>query len=182
LKIFPKFLLGMLVFVISDNLEAQVYLTQGQALKLAFPGSTITVERKTLFLTDEQVKEIQRLAKTKVESKIVTYYAGLSAKGVEGYVFFETNIVRTMPETFMIVVNPDSSVRFVEMLAFYEPPDYLPTKRWFELFGEKELNKDLWVKRGIANVSGATLSSNAITAGVRRALATFEVAVVKERK
>ena len=182
MKNFLKFIFGILIFVISSDLEAQVYLTQEQALKLAFPDSATVVERKTLFLTDDQVKEIQAQAKAKVESKLVTYYAGKNTEGVDGYAFFEINIVRTMPETFMVVVNPNGAVRFVEILAFYEPPDYLPTKRWFELYKEKELNKDLWVKRGIPNISGATLSSNAITAGVRKALATFKVAIMKEKK
>lgn len=155
-----------------------MYLTKDEALKRAFSGATL--ERKTLFLTDDQVRAIQARAKAKIESKIVTYYVARRGREVEGYAFFETHVVRTMPATFMIVVGPDSSVRAVELLAFYEPEDYLPPSRWLELFKSKKLEDDLFLKRGIYNIAGATLSAHAISEGVRRALATFEIAVPRE--
>ena len=36
-------------------------------------------------------------------------------KGVVGTAYFESHKVRTMNETFMVVVDTDSTVRFVEM-------------------------------------------------------------------
>jgi Na+-translocating ferredoxin:NAD+ oxidoreductase subunit G len=158
---------------------AGVLMTQEEALKRAFPGAS--VERKTVFLEEAQVKEIQNLARAKLESEVVTFYVGKSTAGVLGYAFVETHIVRTMPETFMAVLNPDGTVSFVEILAFYEPEDYLPPKRWLGLFGNKKLDNDLMVKRGIRNVTGATLTAQAITDGVRRILAIYQVAIQKER-
>ena len=111
---------------------------------------------------------------------MVTYYVGKSTRGIHGYAFFETHIVRTMPETFMAVVNPDGNLKFVEILAFYEPEDYLPPRRWLDLFRGRKLGDDLWVKRGIRNITGATLTTQAITDGIRRILATFRVAIKKE--
>jgi hypothetical protein len=160
------------------SLVAQVFLTKDEALTRAFPGAVI--ERKTLFLTEQQAQAIQAKAKAKIESNIVPYYVARVGSKKIGYAFFETHVVRTMPATFMTIVNPDSSVRAVELLAFYEPEDYLPPKRWLELFTAKRLENDLFLKRGIANIAGATLSAHAISEGVRRILATFEVAVPKE--
>ncbi len=68
----------------------------------------------------------------------------------------------------------------VEILAFYEPEDYCPPKKWLQLFSKKELNDDLRVKRGIRNVAGATLTTQAITDTVRRAIATYRVAVITQ--
>jgi len=160
--------------------EARVYMTQQEALKLAFPKAS-SIERKTIFLTDEEIKAVQARAGAKVESSIVTYYLGRGPNGVEGYAFFETHTVRTMPETFMAVVNPDGTLRCVEMLAFYEPEDYAPPRKWLGLFPRKRLDEKLWVKRGIRNIAGATLTAQAITQGVRKILAIFELVVQKER-
>ncbi len=160
---------------------AQVFKTQAEALKDAFPGGA-TVTRKSLFLTDQQVARIQASARTKVESKLVTYYVGTRSDSVLGYAFFETNVVRTKPETFMVVVAPDSTVQRVEMLAFYEPFDYLPTPKWFRLFERKKLNPDLWPKRGIDGISGATLTVRSVVQGVRKVLAVYQVAVPKEKQ
>ncbi len=160
--------------------HAQVFKTQHKALQEVFPNSD-SIERKTLFLTDEQVNQIQRLAKTKLESKIVTFYVGEKADSTTGYAFFESNIVRTKPETFMVVLDKKARVQFVEVLAFYEPLDYLPTSNWFALFTDKILSDELWPKRNIHNITGATLSVHAITQGVRKMLAIYEVAIVKEK-
>ncbi len=153
---------------------SQVYLTKNDALAMYLGKNN---ERKTIFLTDEQVTNIQQLAKAKVESKIVTYYSSQ-----KGFAFFETRTVRTMPATFIVVVNPNGSVRAVEMLAFYEPEDYLPTKKWMATFEHKTINDDLWLKRGIYNISGATLSAYAITESVRKILATYQIAIAQEQR
>jgi len=156
-------------------------MSQEEALGLAFSSGTV-VERKNLYLSPEQKKQIEKKAKSKLDSNLVSYYIGTSSRGSEGVAFFNSHIVRTMPETLMAVVNPDGSLRFVEILAFYEPEDYLPHKKWFGLFENKKLDNDLWVKRSIRNVTGATLTTQAITEAVRRLLATFEIAVAPALK
>jgi len=158
--------------------QAQVFKTQQKALQEAFANSE-SIERKVLFLTDEQVNQIQKLAKTTLESKIVIFYVGEKADSITGYAFFESNIVRTKPETFMVVLDKKARLKFVEVLAFYEPLDYLPTFNWFELFTNKILDDNLWPKRDIHNITGATLSVQAITNGVRKMLAIYQVAIAK---
>ncbi len=171
-------LIILLILGFTSGVSAQVFLTRDEALKQYFPNSKI--ERKTLFLTDAQVEQIQSSAKAKVESKILTYYVGTSAEGIKGYAFLETHIVRTMPETFMVVVNPDSTVRAVEILAFFEPEDYRPPQRWLETFSGKSLRDDLWLKRGVQNIVGATITARSLSDGVRRILAVYQTAVPKE--
>jgi hypothetical protein len=172
--------ISIVIFLFPVFLYSQVYLTKDEALKLYFPNS-LSIERKTVFLTDEQVEKIQQRAKAKVESKIITYYIGKNQKNIDGYAFLETHTVRTMPETFIAVIDTNGSVLAVEILAFYEPEDYLPPKRWLALLKGKTINSDLWLKRGVQNIVGATLSAQAITEGLRRILATFEVAIPKEK-
>jgi hypothetical protein len=153
-------------------------MTKEDALELHFPNAA--VERKTVFLTEQQVQAIQQRAKAKVHSKIITYYVARRSGDIQGYAFFDTHIVRTMPETFVVVVGPDSTVKALQILAFHEPEDYLPPQRWLTQFIRKVLDGDLWLKRGIQHISGATLSAQAITNEVRRLLAAFEIAIPKE--
>lgn len=159
----------------------QVFKTQQEALQHAFPESD-SVERKVLFLSDEYVDRIQKTAKAKLASKIVTYYVAQKNDTTLGYAFFESTIVRTKPATFMAVINPDSSLKLVDILAFHEPIDYLPRHNWFDLFVGKILSPKLWPKRDIYNVTGATLTVQAITFGVRKMLAIFEIAIAKEEQ
>lgn len=92
-----------------------------------------------------------------------------------GYAYFETHTVRTMPETFMAVVDARGALRFVELLAFYEPPDYAPPRRWLAQFHNRPLSEDLFVRRAIRNIAGASLTSTTLTEGIRRILAIHAV-------
>jgi hypothetical protein len=96
---------------------------------------------------------------------------------VLGYAIIDTHLVRTLPETFMVVLTPDGAVRRVEILAFHEPPEYAPTGGWLRQFEGRALDDDLRLRGGIQGITGATLSATAMTAGVRRALALFQVIV-----
>jgi len=159
--------------------SGKVYLTKDEALNFTFPDAE-GIERKTLFLTDEEVKKIETLSKAKIESKLFTYYIAMGKEGILGYAIFGSHIVRTKPEVYMVVINPDGSVNHIKILAFYEPEEYLPPKRWFEQFNGKVLDDNLWTKRGISAVTGATLSANGITQEVRKALAVFQIMILKK--
>lgn len=167
-------ILMVLLLLCAPPASARLLLTQKQALALAF-GPGLAVERRTAYLGPEQVKRARETGRVKVESRVWTYYVGVSSRGVEGYAYFETHQVRTMPETFMAVVEPDGRLRFVEILAFLEPDDYLPGARWLDLFRGRRLDSDLLVRRGIRNITGASLTSQALTEGVRRVLAVHAV-------
>ncbi|MFQ5706209.1 MAG: FMN-binding protein [bacterium] len=158
---------------------AQMFKTQKQALEQAFPAPQRTA-RKVLFLTEGQKRRIEKLAKVKVDSKLITYYVGSDSLKVTGYAFFDMRVVRTKSVTFVVVLQSDGRVKYVEILAFHEPLDYLPTRRWLELFKSRLLSVGLWPKRDIANITGATLSARAITQGVRKTLAIYQVAISQD--
>ncbi len=172
--------LVLLTLVVFSTSFGQVFKNQEEVLKEAFPKNC-TVDRKVAFLTPEQINKIEKLAKAKLESKLITYYVGSLEDSTIGYAFFETNVVRTKPETFVVTLNPDGSIKFVDILAFYEPLDYLPTPRWLKLFNGKILSDNLWPKREIHNITGATLSVQAITLGTRKILAIYQVAIQPEK-
>ncbi len=155
-------------------LRAGVLLTQKQALDLAFPGGQ-KVERETAYLTADQVKQAENLGRVKVEQRVWTYYVGRSSAGVTGYAFFETHQVRTMPETFMAVLEPDGAVRSVEILSFMEPDDYKPMPRWLRQFQGKTAAEPPLLHRNLRGQTGASLTSQALSDGVRRVLAVHGI-------
>ena len=164
----------ILMSIIFNSVQAQVYLTKDEALRMYIPDEK-KVTSKTIFLRDEQVQLIQSSARAKMDSKILTYYEYAESGKLQNVAFFETQTVRTHPATYMIVLNSDGSVKGVEMLAFFEPEDYLPPKNWFAQFGRKGLKDDMHTKRGIPNVAGATLSAQTITESVRKYMTAYEL-------
>ena len=155
---------------------AQELLTQAEALQLAFPGAT-AIERHTAFLDERQLAAAQTAAgrNVAVEQPVVTYYVGMSGTRPLGVAYFDAHSVRTLREVVMIVVTPRATVDRIEILSFAEPPEYRAPEGWLDQFDGKPLSADLALRRQIRNISGATLTSRAITEAVRRTLAIHRV-------
>jgi hypothetical protein len=162
--------------VVAGPVEAKVFYSRSEALEMAFPGAD-QIEDDTFILDAEQVSRIEELAGSPVDSKLVKIYRGLQGGKLLGYAVIDVHRVRTLPEAFMVVLDPEGEIRSLRMLAFHEPLDYLPTDRWYGQFEEKGLAEPLRVGGDIHGVVGATLSAHATTRGVRRILAYYQVLI-----
>jgi Na+-translocating ferredoxin:NAD+ oxidoreductase RnfG subunit len=167
-------LLAAGLLVVAAAAGGKVFLTQEEALKLAFPGAKI--DRRTAYLTEAQQKAAQKLSgEEEPPSALATYYVGSKDGRIVGTAYFDTHVVRTMPETIMVVVDPSGAIARIEVLSFSEPEEYLPRAHWYEQFQGKPLDDELSMKRGIRAVTGATLTARATTDAARRALALHRV-------
>lgn len=155
--------------------RARVLMTQKDALAVAFPGAA--PERRTAFLTDAQAKAVEAAARSRLPSKVWTYYVAGSTTA-----YFESHLVRTMNETVMVVVGAGGEVRFVEILSFIEPDEYMASKRWLDQLSGRRLDDELALRRGLRNIAGASLTAEAVTRSVRRALAVHQVLNAKPAK
>ncbi len=152
---------------------ARLYLGLEQALELAFPGCH--VERRTVYLDAAELARAAELADVEVESALVVPYVASCGGRPRGTAYFDAHRVRTLPETVMVVVDPEDRVERVEVLSFDEPPDYLPRAPWYRQFAGRALGPGLALKRDIHGVTGATLTARATTEAVRRVLALHAV-------
>lgn len=160
--------------------EAKVFYTRSEALELAFPNAE-TVESKTFVLDDAQLEQIESLARCELDSKLVKIYTAMRDGNVIGYALIDVHNVRTLPEAFMVVLNPTGEVRSLRVLAFHEPLEYKPTNRWYSQFDNKSIDARLRLGGDVHGVVGATLSARATTRGVRRALAYYQVLIQSEQ-
>ena len=167
---------GFPLSVGAGELHAQVLLTQDEALELAFPPPA-TVERRSAFLEEAQVDEVRRLAgdEVEVDQTIVTHYVAHRNGEPLGVAYFDAHRVRTMREVVMVVVSPAGLIDRVEVLRFAEPPEYMASEQWIDQLEGQTLDPELEVGRDIINMTGATLTSEALTRASRRILAIHEV-------
>lgn len=155
--------------------EATVYYSKDEAFELAF-GKDAVVENLPVFLTEEQVATVEKMAETKLDSQMITFYEGKHQGQLVGYAAIESHNVRTQPETMLIVLSPKGELIRAEILAFHEPPEYQPPVRWFERLYHRPI-KDLRLNQGIDGISGATLSSRAALDSVRKIMAVYQIAL-----
>lgn len=171
-RISRRVLGALLVLALAAPVAAKVFLTVDEALKLAFPDCK--VERKTGYLTAEQVQRARELSGVEVPSALVTYYVARRNGQLAGTAYFDTHRVRTLPETLMVVVDPQGRVARIEVIAFREPEEYLPRGAWYDQFRGRGLDRELRLKQAIRPVTGATLTARATTDAVRRVLALHQ--------
>lgn len=165
-----------LVFLLYSLAFCKVFMTREEALKHVFPDAD-NILKRNIFLNKEQVEEIESIAKTKLHSKLYVFYEGKKGNEILGYAVIDTHHLRTKTETVIIVINPDGTLKLTEILAFFEPSEYMPSKSWLQLYQNRPLEDSLRLGRGIPNITGATITSNALMKSIRSILAIYQVAV-----
>ena len=170
-----RFLVLIAALMIWDAAGATVLVTVEEGLELAFPGAA--TERETLFLDEDQRATVLVKSGAATTSALATRFVATDDAGeVIGYAYLDTHLVRTLPETVMVVLDSGGAVQRVEVVTFREPLEYMPREGWYGQYIGRELDDDLALKRGIRPVTGATLTARATTEAVRRVLAIHAVA------
>jgi hypothetical protein len=160
--------------------DATVHLTKDEALEtVAFPDSD-RIERRTLFLEEEELEALSRRAYSRVESRLQTVYVGWQGDTITGYAVIDTDIVRSKAATYIAVLTPEGAIRDVRILAWQEPPEYEPPQRWLDRFVGRDLEGSvLRVGQDVDGISGATLSVRMVAEHIRRALALHDVVLAE---
>ena len=141
----------------------------------AFAAPQHTLTRATAYLDSAQLARASALAGHEVEQSVVSYYVAHKGSAPAGVVYFDRHRVRTLDQLLMIVVTPEGTVREIEVLHFAEPPEYRPAEAWLKQFEGRPLDAQTSLRRGIVNMTGATLSAQGVTRAVRRVLALHAV-------
>lgn len=163
----------LFVFLLSSSSSlcfAKSFLTQEEALRLAFPkGAAVT--RKTAFLSEADRAEVARRSGGAPPPGLVAYYTATRDGKDAGTAYFDTHIVRTLPETILVAVDPKGAIARIEVLSFSEPEEYLPRGAWYGQFPGRTLGDELSEKKGIRAVTGATITVRVTVEAARRVLA-----------
>ena len=169
--------LGLLLGALPTASAAAVgdFPTLDEALKLCF-GAEVEIEKQTVYLTDDQKARVRELCGEKLPRGIVRPYTVKGEGGeVLGVGFVDTHKVRSKKESVLFCIAPDATIRRVEVLAFGEPPDYIPSGRWYAEFVGQALTDRLRLDRDITAVTGATLTTVATVSAARRSLALHQL-------
>jgi Na+-translocating ferredoxin:NAD+ oxidoreductase subunit G len=167
MRIFVVFLL-----LFASTLSAET-ISREEALKSAFPGSAI--RSRVIFLTEQEKVEVKKISGSEVLTALVACYLVDQAGKEVGRAYLDTHVVRTKKESLLVILNPNGTLKRVEVVAFLEPSEYMPGERWYQQFDGQTLDEDLKLERDIHVVTGATLTARATTEAVRRVMAIDSV-------
>jgi FMN-binding domain len=154
-----------------------IFLKESEAPKAVFPEAD-SFERKLVRSNDELKAKIQqRMGKTKTSLWEDSYITFVGKKGdmVLGYAAIVEEIGKHRPITFIVGVGSDRKIKDAALMVYREAyGGEVKDRRFLQQYKGKQLKDPLLPYRDIQNVSGATMSVEAIGRGSKKALALIE--------
>ena len=150
------------------------YLTKEEALNIAIPDAQ-SIQVEEIQLTPEQQKRVQDKVDEPIETDTFIFHVGKHNGQVDGYAYITDKKGRHRPITFIVGLKADCTVQDVAIMIYREPRGYeVKEKRFLRQYRRKSIDDPIEVHRDIKNISGATISAESVSAGVREAVAICE--------
>lgn len=152
----------------------QVFLTEEAALKTVFPGADKVI-RETRVLSPGEKQRIEARLGWVLNESSVTVHRGFKDGAPQGQAMITEEIGKFKPITFIVKVTNEGRVERVEIMTYREAVGAeVRRQRFARQFKGKTARDPLRINRDILNVTGATLSVQAVTAGVKKVLILLE--------
>lgn len=157
--------------VFTSLLQAKVLISPIDAMRENY-SQDAQVSKKNVLLNKNRFNSIQKNAKVKLDTKIYRIYTAKENNKILGYGILINKKVRSKNAVVLYFISK-STLQGIEIIAFNEPQEYIPTKQWNEQFKNIPTSKMLRLDREVPTITGATLSARSITDGSRLAFALY---------
>lgn len=158
----------------------QTFLTEDAALKSVFPSST-KIEKKVRVLSPAEKQRIEMRLGWKLAESTITVFQGFKENMPQGWAVITEEIGKFKPITFVVKVSNEGKVERVEVLVYREPVgSEVRMQRFTRQFKGKNVKDRLRINRDILNITGATMSVQAMTAGVKKVLVILDELVLRK--
>jgi hypothetical protein len=155
-----------------------VFLKEEEAARAVFPDTT-SVDRKVIPSSEDLRSKIaQRMGKTKTSLWEDSYVTFIVKKGesILGYAVIVEEIGKHRPITFVVGIGTDHKIKDAALMVYREAyGGEVRDRRFLQQYKGTSLKDPLLPYRDIQNISGATLSVEAIGRGSKKALALIEL-------
>ena len=162
---------------VMDGSVAQTFLQQKaiQSLKKMF-GDSVSISSTTFVLTKADKDSLASRSVIKWQTDSINTYTCRANGRTIGVGFVDDVKGKTQFITYITGIKPNGEVQDIDILAYRESiGGEIVYESYRKQFRNKTAKDKLLPGRDIKNISGATISANAITAGVKKILATFDV-------
>ena len=158
------------------------YFTTKTMLKEFFPSSKrVTYSRFTP--SGAVRKAVANRLGYPLANKSYIFYVAMTGHTIDGYAFIDNEKGQHQPITFAVKLSTSGTILRQEIMVYREQRgDEVRDPRFRKQFQGKNVDDSLRIGKDIDTISGATISSKAISRGVKRALVLFDEAFVKSNK
>ena len=168
------FFLLLLGVSVTSSSYAKAKVSVKEVIETSFEQVS-DVKPKSLILSSVQFKKVRATAKTAIDTKVYRYYNIEGTGKSLGKAVLITRKVRSKKATILYAFDTKGTLRFSEIMAFGEPPEFKPSQIWMSQLKAQKPSSKLTVGKDIPTISGATLSARTITEGARIARAIYQI-------
>ncbi|MBU1658799.1 FMN-binding protein [bacterium] len=162
--------LSILLFALS--LSAKVMTSPVDAMKYTY-GAESEISKKNILLSAKQASTIEKEAQVQLDTKIFRVFKAQKNQKTLGFGILINKKVRSKNAVVLYFISAESLLKGIEIIAFNEPPEYLPSDNWNKQFINISTHQMLKLSKDISTITGATLSARSITDGSRVAFAFY---------
>jgi len=135
----------------------------------ALLGKNIELVFEKLVIPGEIKKEIERTVRQKFFGETIFRWKVYEKNELIAFAYLDNVYGKTMPITFLVILNIKNEVLSTEIIKYREQHGGgVAEKSWLNQFLGRNENFSLNSSNEISSISGATISSRSITAGVKK--------------
>lgn len=153
-------------------MDAKVLTSPQKAMKDTF-GNDCVIKKEKLNISQERLQNIEQTSKAKFNTKTTDLFKALKSGKTVGYGILINSKIRTKNGVVLYAITDSGSIKAIEIIAFNEPMEYIPSKKWIEQFEKADSKNINDVSQKAHALTGATMSANIVKDGSRTALAVF---------
>ncbi|DAB27437.1 MAG: FMN-binding protein [Sulfurimonas sp. RIFOXYD12_FULL_33_39] len=168
MKQFSLYLLILLAFPLSANILTSPIDAMHQSY-----GADSKISKENIILTSKIAEKIEQDAKIKLDEKIIRVFKASKNDKTVGFGVLINRKVRSKNGVVLYIISTDSVLKSIEIVAFNEPMEYIPSKNWMLQFENIKTDNMLKVGKEIPTITGATMSARSIVDGSRLAFAIY---------
>jgi len=156
---------------------AAQYMTFEQAQGLIFANAKEFVSTPVT-LSPDQITQIERLSGVRGRTPQQQVWQARAGDTLLGWLILDQVIGKHELITYAVGINPDGSLRQFQIIEYREAYGYqVRNLKWRDQFVGKTAADPPELNANIVNISGATMSCQHVTEGIKRLLALYEVAL-----
>ena len=131
-------------------------------------------DSKKFMIPDDLKSEAQKKCNQKFFKDYVYFWEIKEAGSLEAIAVLDNVYGKSMPITFMVIFDLDGKIIRSEIVKYREQyGGGVSSDQWNEQFKSKDANSSFNIGSDIAAISGATISVNSVTKGIRKLTLIF---------
>ncbi|AFH49498.1 Hypothetical protein IALB_1791 [Ignavibacterium album JCM 16511] len=139
-----------------------------QALHNCF-GNNIRTEYEKLRIENKLRNEIEKKAGQKFFSEEIYFYKIFDENKIKGYALLDNVYGKSLPITFMVMFDLNGKILCSDIIKYREPyGGAVQSKEWNSQFKGKDAQSEFFVGKDVSSISGATISVNSVTKGIKK--------------